>query len=174
VLAPALLAASCLVGIHAAPRFERLRRPLFAAATLGGLGAAWTPYAPFEIPLMDAVRANVARNEDLVLDGVARALAGREGRMLTDSAFAQPGLLRHGVDVAPLWSPEFIFLFDRRLSGRDARERLWQRGVRFVMLSIKGPNRFALARLPLIADELPGWAELGRSSGFVVYVLPPP
>jgi len=177
ILSPALGVLSCLAGIHAAglPRGGAALRPwLLLMAAYGAVFAAWVPLKPSQAPLATALRFNLNRNADAIIDGLLPVLRRGEGRVLSDSPYAHARLVRHGFDVVPFWSPEFAFLFDAGVAPSEARARLWQRGVRFVLVTSEGTNRRTLDRLPLFRDAHPHWQALAEVSGHVLYPLRPP
>jgi hypothetical protein len=60
---------------------------------------------------------------------VAAELRPLRMKILSDSAYAHAGLVRHGVQLVPVWSPAVAFLYDATETAAHARQRLVEQGI---------------------------------------------
>lgn len=175
VLAPTVMLASWLLGLAGRRMTWRpaLRRAVLAVAVAYGfVGSVFIPYRPG--PSLQALhmRPQEAFEERALF--LSRHLSGESGRILTDDPYVQVGLSRRGLDVAPIWSPEFSFLFTKSLPSGDGQELLLQRGVRFVVFRPGTFNAAYMQRFALFAELPSRWPLLAEADGWLLYRVPSP
>ena len=84
-------------------------------------------------------------------------------------------LAQLGMDVVPPWAPSLAFLFDRRLSAPEARTRLFNAGIRSVLIAKSRTNQTYLEQCPALAEATP--AELIPvldRDNLILFALAPP
>jgi len=60
---------------------------------------------------------------------VAAELRPLQMKVLSDNAYAHAGLVRHGVQLVPVWSPAVAFLYDPASTPERARQRLLDQNI---------------------------------------------
>lgn len=60
-------------------------------------------------------------------------------RILSDSNYASVALRDSGIELVPLWSPEFAFIFDGSSSGEEVERKILARGIRGALIGIGAP-----------------------------------
>lgn len=171
VLAPAALLASLLVA-RAAARV-RLPPPLAAglvtlAVGYGALASAFVPFRPGD-DLRQVLGFRPQQAFEDQAQFVSQVLGHAPGRVLTDNAYLHAALSGSGRDVAPVWSPEFAFLFDARRTASDAARELREHGVGFVVLKPGTFNASYLLGFPFFAEQLGRADPLAEADGWRVY-----
>ena len=109
------------------------------------------------------------------LPAFARANLPRDARILSENAYAHALLTTTSVDVVPIWSPEVAFIFDGSTPPSTVRDKLRERGIRYVLLYPSSPNTRICVKHPFYTSDLPLWRPIAQVSGvFVLYQMPEP
>jgi hypothetical protein len=132
---------------------------------------AWPLAALYRQP--DAPVTPKKREEEL-----PRSLAGKlpaGTRLLAENTYAYAVLAGTDYEAVMVWSPEVFFLFDKGVSGDEARRRLRRLNVRAVVYNPESLSTQYLRReSPLYANAPEGWKVLAAVEGTrtAVYELP--
>ncbi|MDQ5978884.1 MAG: hypothetical protein QG602_1858 [Verrucomicrobiota bacterium] len=182
VLSPLLLI-GCAWGGAALARWIPERRYLAGLliglalwGTDASLRALTIPLNPFTIPPGRWLQAGYQLQEDFALMDEPFIVAVAQlvpGRVLSESAGVQHVFLRHGKVLAPLWSPDVRFLFEKNSEG-DAAARLIALGYSHVLLTRVQSSVDFLARAG-VWQKLDGRLEPVMANGtFILFALKAP
>jgi hypothetical protein len=94
-------------------------------------------------------------------------------RLLTDNAYCHADLIRRGIDVVPVWSPEVAFLFDQDGDPDEQCRTLRAAGISHLLLTTGSLNLMFLARHPLFR-ELALAAATRPDAPFLLFPVPEP
>ena len=181
VLAPAfalLVVAAAVAGsaANAAPGRERWLGICLAVVALEALPKTLVlPDNPYRVPVREWLGAGRAVTEsfhasDQELLAKMAVIPGRK-RVVSDG-FDLPALAAPvGVEVAPLWSPDYRWLFDRNLDPAEAARQWKDSGLRFLVIGRTGPMKdfvqnHAILRTPHYSLEL---SEVTQSHVFMEF-----
>jgi hypothetical protein len=185
VLTPAAVLAAVAVGVSVAGLARRLPVVGLACAVVvvhGLWGTLLAASFPFNLPPEKyalAPDAFVRRYQMPLakrwLPVFAQANLPRDARILSENAYAHALLTPNSADVVPIWSPEVAFIFDGSTPPSTVRDKLRERGIRYVLLYPSSPNTRICVKHPFYTSELPLWRPIARVPGdFVLYQMPEP
>jgi hypothetical protein len=84
---------------------------------------------------------------------IAAGLRPLRMKILSDNAYAHAGLLRHDIQLVPVWSPAVAFLYDPALTPDRVRRKLVEQGIGGLLYrpSVRNMNSLYLGRFPFFA-----------------------
>ncbi|HET6266574.1 MAG TPA: hypothetical protein VFG11_02570 [Acidobacteriota bacterium] len=112
------------------------------------------------------------RQFSAMFDILGPALSPLKTRILSDDAYAHAGLLKYGIEVVPVWSPEVGFIFDPANSPQQVRNRLNQIGISAVEYDPKGLSSLYLSRASFFAEDIRNWRPYKSAGHSTIYLLP--
>jgi hypothetical protein len=164
VLSPALALLAVAGGVWLAgwTRWRRLRNlAMFVAAAVAIATALVHPLMPGRAWLSDLQSMPLQRKPVLPQEWSAVAHFIPAGsRVLTTDYYMHAGLVDSPVQPVVLWSPEVKFLLDEHLPVAEARKRLLDLNIRYIVLSKNRELSFYLQRLRLFAEDRGNWKSL--------------
>jgi len=99
-------------------------------------------------------------------------------RILAENSYAHGLVAGAGIpyELVPIWSPEVMFIFDRRLSPIEQRRRLLERKITAVLFYPGSADTvFCRRSSAFYAYDCVNWKLLGKFKDLCyVYALPPP
>jgi hypothetical protein len=179
VLCPALPIASVLAGLWV-DELSRSFRWVRVGWWIGfwilwPLGLVSTLMFPSDISNPNAWHTILNRRVDPTLWYERLAELPQGTRILADSAYIHTSLYGKGIDVVPIWSPEVAFLLHPAVSGLEARKRLLQANIHWVVFFSDLNGLYLATNVPFYRDDRKNWLpRLTDKSSFAVYELPDP
>jgi hypothetical protein len=177
VLCPALPIASVLAGIWVDGLSQSLRRVRVGwwvgFCILWPLGLLSTLMFPSDISNPNLWRLVFSSRMTLSPWYEQLVQLPQGSRVLSDNAYIHTTLYGKGIDVVPIWSPEVGFLLDPAVSGSEARKRLRQAGIHWVVLNSDLNGMYLVTNVPFYRDDRKNWVpQLTDNRSFAVYELP--
>lgn len=176
VLSPALLLLAVLGGViwASGTLSPLLKRGCVVAAFLA---CGWAVLADLYVPssIQEGLESRLLftpPHNDRRYEQLAEELRPLKSRILSDNAYTYAGLVQHGIEVVPVWSPEVRFLFEGQESSEQMRKRLITLGIRLVEYTSPSLNNLYLDQSPFYSDDQRNWVWLLKWGGNVLYFLP--